>query len=414
MNIIYLLLIIIFILFILFKLYIKITYKFWAYQPVFHYYNILYWLNPKGIINSELPKTNKYCNFLNILTKDYSEYDENSLKDIIGLIRGHYHHNKSAKYLPTLESFSSYLIGNNVKTFISVYYKPTIIINNDLSTIPDKQLIGVIIGRPVNITLKNTTTFKAYYIDYLCVHNDYRKKGIAPQLIQTHEYLQRHKNKKVHVSLFKREGILTGIVALTVYKTYQFNIINILNISSLILPHTSMQLIEISKLNIRLLIDFIQSQQSKFECFILPDYSNLLNLVNKETYIIYGIIENDQLIACYFFRNSYMSYDVRTIEQKERDIDKKIIYSKAIDCFASLTNCPHNEIFINGFSIALHKYAKKLKAQLVTIENIGNNNIIINHIFLLNIIPIIVSPTAYFYYNYAKRPILPEHAFIIS
>ena len=99
------------------------------------------------------------------------------------------------------------------KTFISVYYKSTIIINDNLSTIPDKQLIGVMTGRPINITLKNTPTFKAYYIDYLCVHNDYRKNGIAPELIQSHEYIQRHKNKKIHVSLFKREGTLTGIVA---------------------------------------------------------------------------------------------------------------------------------------------------------------------------------------------------------
>ena len=411
MNYIYLALLIIFVILIIFKLYVKITYKFWAYQPVFHYYNILYWLNPKGIIDSELPRTNKYCNFLNIFTKDYSEYDENTLKDIIGLIRSNYYHDKKAKYLPTLQSFSSYFVGNNDKTFISVYYQPTLIMNDDLSSIPDKQLAGVITGRPVNITLKNTTTFQAYYIDYLCVHNDYRKKGIAPQLIQTHEYIQRHTNKKFKVSLFKREGILTGIVALTVYKTYQFNISDI---SPSILPHASMQLIEISKLNIRLLIDFIQSQKSKFECFVLPDYSNLLNLINNDIYKIYGIIEKDHLIACYFFRNSYMSYDMRTAEQKEADGNKKIIYSTAIECFAAITNCPHNEIFIKGFSIAAHKYSKKIKARLITIENIGHNNIIINHLFLLNVIPLIVCPTAYFYYNYAKRPILPEQAFIIS
>ncbi len=51
---------------ILCKLYIKIKYKFWAYQPVFHYYDFCYWVLEKGIINKDLPETNKFCNFFNV------------------------------------------------------------------------------------------------------------------------------------------------------------------------------------------------------------------------------------------------------------------------------------------------------------------------------------------------------------
>ena len=69
---------------------------------------------------------------------------------------------------------------------------------------------------------QNKNTFKAFYVDNLCVHKDMRNKGIAPKIIQTHEYIQRHKNKNICVSLFKREGNLTGIVPLTIYTTYQF------------------------------------------------------------------------------------------------------------------------------------------------------------------------------------------------
>lgn len=403
MYLIYLILILL-VLLILFKIYVKVTYKFWANQPVFHYYNLYYWINPKGVINIELPTTNKYCNFFNITTKDFSDYDKNTLKEIITFIRTYYHRSKGANYLPTLSDFSSYFVGNNDKTFISTYYESTTIIDK-LSYKADKELIGIMTTRPVNITLKGLDTFKAYYVDYLCVHTHYRKKGIAPQIIQTHEYVQRHKNNKIQVSLFKREGNLTGIVALTIYKTYQFYIDNI---TEEVLPHASMQLIEINKLNIRLLTSFI-SNQTKFECFVLPDLSNLINLVINETFKIYGIIENDRLIAVYFFKNSHMSYDIRTEEEKE----KKLIEVKAIEYFAAINNCHHNEIFIKGFTVALHKYSKKIKAKLVTIENIGDNNIIINHIFLLNIIPRLVSPTAYFYYNYAKLPIMPDKAFII-
>ena len=58
----------IFVILILFKLYVKIKFGFWAYQPVFHRYNLLYWIYPCGIINKELPETNKFCNFYNITT----------------------------------------------------------------------------------------------------------------------------------------------------------------------------------------------------------------------------------------------------------------------------------------------------------------------------------------------------------
>ena len=57
------LLAIFFILLILCKVFIKIKYKFWAYQPVFHYYDLWYWIYQKGIINNHLPEANKFCNF---------------------------------------------------------------------------------------------------------------------------------------------------------------------------------------------------------------------------------------------------------------------------------------------------------------------------------------------------------------
>ncbi len=62
MNLIHISLLILVLLFIVFKFYVKIKYKFWAYQPVFHHYNFLYWILPQGIINTELPRINKFCN----------------------------------------------------------------------------------------------------------------------------------------------------------------------------------------------------------------------------------------------------------------------------------------------------------------------------------------------------------------
>ena len=54
----------------------------------------------------------------------------------------------------------------------------------------------MITSRPLEVYI-NSTCFWTYYVDYLCVHKQHRKKTIAPQLIQTHEYFQRHLNKNI-------------------------------------------------------------------------------------------------------------------------------------------------------------------------------------------------------------------------
>ena len=37
--------------------------QFWTYQPVFHIYDIMKWLNPPGLIREKLPEIYKYTNF---------------------------------------------------------------------------------------------------------------------------------------------------------------------------------------------------------------------------------------------------------------------------------------------------------------------------------------------------------------
>ena len=59
----YILLCIIIIIFLIMAI-IKIKFKFWALQPVFHIYDIRYMFFPPGIISHELPIENKYCNFI--------------------------------------------------------------------------------------------------------------------------------------------------------------------------------------------------------------------------------------------------------------------------------------------------------------------------------------------------------------
>ena len=80
-------------------LYIKIKYKFWAEQPVFHVYNINYMLFPPGIIDENLPTKNKYTNFTNIETIDVSKLSQLKRTDIVHFIQLNYYQNGENKYL---------------------------------------------------------------------------------------------------------------------------------------------------------------------------------------------------------------------------------------------------------------------------------------------------------------------------
>ena len=68
---------------IIFFMYIRIKYKFWVLQPVFHFYDIYYWFVNVGIIRDELPQKNRYTNFKNIITKSSENIDKVVIKEII-------------------------------------------------------------------------------------------------------------------------------------------------------------------------------------------------------------------------------------------------------------------------------------------------------------------------------------------
>jgi hypothetical protein len=137
------------------------------------------------------------------------------------LISQHYLQTKTIHYNPTVNNIEPYFVGHNTSTFVSRYYIDKY--NNNLEK--TRRLIGVITGRPLNVSFsqKNISPIMTQYVDYLCINKAYRKMNIAPQLIQTHVYNQRHNNMDIPTSLFKREGELTNIVPLCVFNTYGYN-----------------------------------------------------------------------------------------------------------------------------------------------------------------------------------------------
>ena len=392
MFILYILLFIV-IIFLVICSYIKYKYGFWAYQPVFHVYDLGYFIYPPGIIVHDLPQKNKYTNFKNVSTFVFDAITPYQIEKLVNFVKTNYLQNR---FMPDRKTICPYFQGHNTKSFVSFYNEPILLLDSkNGNTIDENKLIGVMTSRPIHISINNPSSkFDAYYVDYLCVDASYRKKGIAPQLIQTHHYTQSHSNPDISVSLFKREGELTGIVPLCVYKTYGFSVDTWSKPPNLSPVY---KLLEINAQNIHLLADFIKlTGQSKFDIVITTEISNMIELIKSKNIFIHVILYENEIISAYFFRRT-------KVFVKEN--------MESLLCFASINNCDNNDLFVSGFKISFWKTANDNKIGFSTIENISNNNIIIDN---LKTSPTTVSPTAYFFYNFAYPSFQPHRVLLLN
>lgn len=377
-------------------IYIKIKYGFWVYQPVFHIYDLGYYFNAPGIINHSLPTKNKYTNFKNIETVVYTELSKLKVTRFVNFIKANYLQNKDNIYAPESSNVTPYFYGHNDKSFVSFYTEDNFMVDRKKgTTIEDKKIIGVMTTRPVNVMINNgdkDASFKAYYVDYLCVDKFKRKKGIAQQIIQTHHYNQSHINKNIVVSLFKREDELTGIIPLCVYSTFGFPVDKWTKPMDL---EAVYKLVEINPQNFHFFFDFFENNKNNFDIVISSEMSNIIELVKTKNIFIYVIIVDDEIVCSYFFRKSCV--------QIEKNIE-------VLTCFASINNTD-DTIFIQGFKISFWKIAAENYFGFAAIENISHNNIIIDNI-LVKTKPLIISPTAYFFYNFAY-PTFKSHKVLI-
>jgi len=378
---------------ILFISYIKYKYGFWVSQPVFHVYDLGYMIHPPGIINHELPVKNKYTNFNNIVTIAYDDVSTIQFDKLVNFVKQNYLQNNDNVFAPNKQNIASYFSGLNATSFVSFYNEPTILYDSKKgTTIDETKIIGIMTSRPIHISI-NKNKFDAYYVDYLCVDKSYRKKGIAPQIIQTHHYNQSHANPSICVSLFKREDQLTGIVPLCVYTTYGYSVDTWTKPASLPSMYT---LLEINAQNFRLLLDFIKDNDRNFDIVIETEVSNIIDLIRTKNIFINVVLFEDRVLSAYFFRKSCVFIE------KDKEV---------LSCFASINNCENNDIFIHGFKISFWKIADDNKFGFSAIENISHNHIIVDH---LKTRPIIQSPTAYFFYNFAYNSFKPARVLIIN
>ena len=114
-------------------------------------------------------------------------------------------------------------------------------------------------------------------------------------------------------------------------------------------------------------------------------------------------MDDDDIKCAYFYRKSCVFY--------EKDLE-------ILSCFASINNFEkyHDEgdkIFIQGFKISFWETAEKNYFGFAVIENISHNHILIDNV-RIKTKPLVVSPTAYFFYNFAYHSFKSDKVLIIN
>lgn len=376
------------------RMYIKFKYGFWYYQPVFHLYDVHYYFYKQQVIRPELPPANKHVNFHNIRTYDFVSI--NKTDKMLTFINQHYLTHKHNHFrIPTPIFFQSYFQHHNSPCYFSLYTDSK---NSDI-------VKGIITCRP--LYLQENELLSCYYVDYLCVDKKMRKQGIAPQLIQTHEYNYRRLNPRIQISLFKREDELTGIVPLCAYSTFGFDA----RAWAKSPPHripAMYDCVEWTKQTSALFFDFFQHVKMKnkknkntFELLVYPEWSHLCHLVQTKNIYVYGVESKDtkQLQCMYFFRKSCTVIDG----------------GEVLSCFASIKNVIPVKDFVQGFKMAFHRIASNNQHPFAyaAIENISHNHFILDTL-REKYSPFVSSPTAYFLYNYIHLTIPANNVLIIN
>ena len=373
MMILYVIVIILIVLYIL----IRLCLPFWSRQPVFHIYNIWYYFVSPRIISEQLPRLDdKYVNTKNIRVAYGNDNNQPYVDEMVSLIRNHYLRSKDLNYLPEKTHIVPYL---ELKDVIILHYYYA------------DKIIGTITLRPIDCIL-NGTTLPLQYVDYLCVHNNHRKKGIAQQLIRTLYYYQRHKTY-YKISLFKNEGKQRAIMPLTIYDSYRLIIKKI----PMLTLHPNYKLLKITDKNIHNLFSTLNNIKSDFKHYISINITNLLLLITTGNIELYCLSYKDTILSLYYVRNS-------RCYNKDNNIVKEI-YATYKTSNLSI------EDFQNGFQLLLAKMYKESPECII--ENIGHSKWLIEWLYNKGYIEKLTKYiVGYYLYNYVYKTINSEELFI--
>ena len=367
------LLILVFLVLISIFVYIKLSFPFWNIQPVYHSYDFWRALYSRPFLIHHrflIKATNKYHDLKQVKIVPFVDASESQKQAFVNLLQCFLLPSENAVFVFNLENLETYLGGHMFSSYLSLYERSGIERSEKQY---NTDAIACISSRSGELSIRG---YKApiYYIDFLCVKREEDFKKISRTLLQTHIYKQQlidEMESKTHVgsqqimvSLFRREKeLLTGIVPLTRFQTLYYEIPQI-NKKMVLSDHVI--LIKIDHTNVDIFVDFLESSQTKFECFLRTDIANLIGMIKSGILYVYCLKQKDDILSVYIFRDTRMSYDG---------------LGGILQLVCSIHNSSSLPLFINGFINSVFEIMRKIPVyKVLMIDEIGDNTLITNSI----------------------------------
>ena len=362
---------------------IKICNRFWSSQPVFHFYNLWYWLFPPGILQSgPVPKTKFYED--SIRCEPYGIVSKKNKFNMLNLLRAHYNINEASRTKRVFESHDvfDFLTGQKRFSHVSLQYD-----------ILKSKLIGVLTSRLLCGHLHNKRIFVSF-MDLLCIHKKYRDGDFGYKQIYTH-YLKSREHGAQPVFMFKSDKRMKLLVPLVNYNTYAFSIKKIIH-PNMFLPN-NITCHQCSTQNFQVLLAFMGEIQRNFDCFMTPQFSVLNTLISKNLIIPFLIMDNNSPIAVIIYKNGGIRYNNQ----------------KVITCIASYCKNGYEEIFRDSLTNTVVLLKKVIKFDIIEIDNTSHSGHLLNKTFKI-LHKKGKSSKFYYFYNFIYRPFNSPRAFIIE
>lgn len=372
------------ILILLWKIYFSIKHPFWSCQPVFHLHYLHKWyMQPHIMWKNKYPITKYYnkCNVdvinLNILTREKQTYTD-LLHEYSEFIKKYYIISKNnTYYYPTSDSLHLYLNNNSNPSYIGYYYTYKFFFNDKGERIFYKKKHSILSFRNiclfVNETKRQTNTYSSqielYYVDYLCTEKDTRKKGYTPQLIYTAAATIANSNDQtINTFLFKREGVVHGIVPLLQYRSYLYNMEHWKNMDCEKDIHP-MKITEIKSENFELFVHSLNEIKREMSYIFLSNIQNIKQLIVEKKIHAFILHHIDTIYSLFIFKNAdYLYSNKTTLELSStwfQESNKNI----------------NTELYFNVFLTIINKLKQQFNYQYIIIEHISHTHILLKKVF---------------------------------
>jgi hypothetical protein len=271
--------------------------------------------------------------------------------------------------------FDSYFTGLTKPSFVSI--------------LKENEMIACMTSRPLNL-FHNDTRHEIYYIDMVCIKRDTKKcQSLFLELFHTHLFNQMSIEPNYKSFIFKKEiELIEELVPLIKFTSYLFHI-NKPFVNSILLPHKIL-CTKISQVNFHLYKDFINTVSKNNTC-VIPDISSILTLINTKQYFVYSLLNGNDILAFYFFKNTHIQY-----EEYDSDVFQFV---------SSYNNTNTTKLFFDGFIKSIQMLNEENHIDLIIYDNISHNTIILDKMLDKHNI-IFQHDCAYYIYN-AVIPKMP-------